>query len=363
VIAYSGENDPQKQAGDIMAEAFKNEGSELTHLIGPGMGHQYHPDVKEDLLARLDREVQAAIAAKNNPAMAPEAHLQTRTLRYASAGWLHVNGLEEHWREARLDGKQRDGKFEITTKNVTKFDIKVAGSPEKVEIFVDGQEVALNITPEGTTFFERKDGRWVEVLPPAALAPNEAPPTLKLHNRQGPIDDAFLDPFLVVTPSGKSSHPRVQQWVDFELEHFAERWQATFRGQLRTKRDVEVTKDDLAKYHLICFGDAASNKVIANALAKLPLTWSKEKISVASADYDPATHVPLMIYPNPLAPLKYIVLNSGPTFREAHDRTNSLQNPKLPDWAVIDITTHPNASAPGRVVAADFFDEQWQVKK
>ena len=71
-----------------------------------------------------------------------------------------------------------------------------------------------------------------------------------------------------------------------------------------------------------------------------------------------------VIYPNPLlqSSSKYVVLNSGLTFREGHDRTNSLQNPKLPDWAVIDITTPANHLAPGKVVAADFFDEEWKFR-
>jgi hypothetical protein len=57
-----------------------------------------------------------------------------------------------------------------------------------------------------------------------------------------------------------------------------------------------------------------------------------------------------------------VVINSGLTFREAHDRTNSLQNPKLPDWAILDITQPPNDETAGRVVEADFFDEHWKVK-
>jgi hypothetical protein len=68
-----------------------------------------------------------------------------------------------------------------------------------------------------------------------------------------------------------------------------------------------------------------------------------------------------MVYPSPWASNRYILINSGPTFREAHDRTNSLQNPKLPDWAVIDISIPPSDSAPGRIVDAGFFDESWRV--
>jgi hypothetical protein len=34
----------------------------------------------------------------------------------------------------------------------------------------------------------------------------------------------------------------------------------------------------------------------------------------------------------------------------------------LPDWAVIDLNTPPNAIWPGKVVDANFFDEQWKLK-
>lgn len=59
-----------------------------------------------------------------------------------------------------------------------------------------------------------------------------------------------------------------------------------------------------------------------------------------------------------------LILNSGLTFRESHDRTNSLQNPKLPDWALLDITAQPpNAETPGKVIAADFFGNAWEFVK
>ena len=59
---------------------------------------------------------------------------------------------------------------------------------------------------------------------------------------------------------------------------------------------------------------------------------------------------------------KYVVLNSGPTHREGHDRTNSLQNPKLPDWAIVDLRQVPDALLPGKIVATGFFDESWKLK-
>jgi hypothetical protein len=69
-----------------------------------------------------------------------------------------------------------------------------------------------------------------------------------------------------------------------------------------------------------------------------------------------------MIYPNPLNPGKYLVLNSSFTFRDYAYLNNARQVPMLPDWAVVDLTTPPDAVWPGKIVAADFFDEKWQLK-
>ena len=50
-----------------------------------------------------------------------------------------------------------------------------------------------------------------------------------------------------------------------------------------------------------------------------------------------------MIFPNPLNPRKYIVLNSGVTFREFSNSSNALQVANLPDFAVVDINIPPDA--------------------
>ncbi|OYW24726.1 MAG: hypothetical protein B7Z55_01375, partial [Planctomycetales bacterium 12-60-4] len=89
---------------------------------------------------------------------------------------------------------------------------------------------------------------------------------------------------------------------------------------------------------------------------------SDNKLTVGEATFDAATHVPLMIFPNPLAPHRYVVLNSSFTYREYDYLNNARQTPKLPDWAIVDVRTPPNSRFPGKVVAADFFDEAWKLK-
>ena len=103
--------------------------------------------------------------------------------------------------------------------------------------------------------------------------------------------------------------------------------------------------------------------LIADAfLDRAPLVAITGQVNEALIGRDGFQEVDITGITLPVTKHNYIVLNSGPTFREAHDRTNSLQNPKLPDWAIIDLSVPPDGWSPGKIVAADFFDENWKVR-
>ena len=369
VIAYSGELDKQKASADIMEEVFKSHGQKLERIIGPKVEHKYEPNALKEIHKRLHD-----IAAKGLETNPPQVTLQTKTLRYATSFWVTATGLDEHYRDARIDAKL-DGatKITLTTTNVRELKLNSPWGDKTnfkgVSISMDGQTLAANSATGATasgvplnksakqiSLQKSADGRW-------GFANDSADGLRKVPGLQGPIDDAFMERFLVVTPSGKSSHPKMQAFVEAELAHFQRRWQEMFRGQVLLKKDTDVTSDDLKNCNLIVWGDPESNQFLAKVIKQLPLTWDDKNVTMAGKSYAAETHVPAMIYPNPLSPTKYIVVNSGITFREGHDKTNSLQTPKLPDWAVIDVTQPPDDKTPGKIVAADFFDEQWQVKK
>lgn len=362
VIAYSGELDRQIQAARVMEEAYQAEGKTLTHLIGPKTEHKYEPATKAELLKRID-------AALQGPSPTGDKFTwQSRTLRYTPNRWIQLFQLEEHWQDSRVDFSFSDGAVQIKTKNIAELSIsapdrKFAGLKE-VKLTIDGQNLTFSPALDnrgnvlGYTLAKNK-GEWRQIAP-LQTALNKKTPGV-----QGPIDDAFCSRFLVVTPTGRSQNPKFQAWQEAELAHFRNRWLALMRGDLLVKKDTEVTADDIEKSNLILWGDENSNSIIKKVADKLPIKRSGSQWTAGGAKYDSSTHVPVMIYPNPLDsgfPKKYIVLNSGLTFREAHDRTNSLQNPKLPDWAIIDITQPPDGSTPGKVVNAGFFDEEWNLQ-
>ena len=98
----------------------------------------------------------------------------------------------------------------------------------------------------------------------------------KRHNLQGPIDDAFAGPFLCVVGTGKPwnrAGPGVGRTP--RSRRFADDWRHYLRGEVRIKKDTEVTADDIEGHHLILFGDPGSNRLLARLLKDLPLRWTR----------------------------------------------------------------------------------------
>jgi dienelactone hydrolase len=360
-VAYSGEMDKQKQAADMMAAALKEEGIELTHIIGPGAGHSYltkQHDSRPEINERID-----ALAARGRDPLPRSVKFTTWTLRYNKSHWVTLKGLEEHWERARIDAELSGSGIVATTKNISAlcFELKPGQAPftQRPEIVLDGQKLAgaaLKSDRSWVAEFRKESGKWgasagnTEVL--------EKKPGL-----QGPIDDAFMDSFLIVLPTVVGLNSRVDQWVAAEAGRAIEHWQKQFRGEPRVKRDVEVTTNDIASANLILFGDRSSNRLLGRIADQLPIKWSEKDVMLGDQSFGVANHVPAFIYPNPLNPTRYVVVNSGFTFREYDYLNNARQVAKLPDYAIFNIQTPRNSRYAGQVVTAGFFDERWALPK
>ena len=228
-------------------------------------------------------------------------------------------------------------------------------------ILIDGQKVEGTLVSRYHSYHAplvKDAGKWrLRSLP----EPTDAG-LHKRHGLQGPIDDALMEPFLIVKPTGKPLNEKVGAWASSECEHAITEWRRQFRGEARVKNDADVTDDDVKNFNLVCFGDPSSNKVLARLAGKLPAKWSADSVGVGDKAFPADHHALVLCYPNPLNPERYVVLNSGVTYREFDYTNNARQTPKLPDWAVIDTSTPATPRAPGGVPAAGFFDEHWQPK-
>lgn len=355
-VAYSGELDPQKQAADVMEKAMAAEGLKLDHLIGPQTAHKYHPETKAVLAAKLD-----AIAAQGRAKWPDEDHFTTYTLRYSSSGRIKIMEQEQPWERSDVHYRfVTPTQLEITTRNVAVMSLMLE-TADGLKTTVDGQPVTISkIDPY--YWLVKEDGRWT-FKDNTYTDARWRKQIRKMPGMSGPIDDAFMEPFVFVRPTGTPLNETLSAWTRAELARAIKLWRDLFRGDVIVKDDTEVTDDDIANKHLVLWGDAASNRLLARALAtgKLPLGWDARGLAFRGKTYDAAHHAPILVFPNPLSTQqRYIVLNSGIDFRDEAYGTNALQTPKLPDYAIIDLREPPGPRWPGKIVDAGFFDAAWK---
>jgi hypothetical protein len=276
-------------------------------------------------------------------------------------------GLNQHYTRAELQARiDPDGAIRVEEPvNVTRFAVHPPALSPRGRLFVGDHEVRLPRRAEDAAdaalVVGRHGGRWVYLGErDTTRLPGKRP------GLQGPIDDAFAGPFLCVRGTGEAWNPAVGAWADASLKRFATEWSRYFRGDLPVKNDTDVTEADLKQRHLLLFGDPGSNRWIRKALSGLPLRWTRAELRMNGARYPASSHAPVLIHPNPLpgAEGRYLVLNSGHTFREKElALLNYLLFPRLGDWAVMKVsapTPSPTAEVPPEEpVQAGFFDERW----
>jgi hypothetical protein len=157
------------------------------------------------------------------------------------------------------------------------------------------------------------------------------------------------------TPWNKEAHEQALR-ILARFDRVYARW---YRAHPRMKDDKDVTPADFEKYNVALFGDPGSNRWIARVQSKLPIRWSKESLMLGGESYASSAHIPALIYPNPIAPRKYVVINSGLTIDEREYQAD-YSMPRLGDFAILKVQ---NGVDVPEVAKAGLFDEFWRLPK
>jgi pimeloyl-ACP methyl ester carboxylesterase len=306
-VGYGGEIDPQLASSRLIQKNLlaKFPDARALFLVGPKTEHKWHPDSQRESDAFLD----AAVAeGRRTP---DRIHFVTYTTRYNRCFWLTVDALERHYDRAEISGTRT----ELTTRNVAGLTLESEQTPT-----IDGQK------PGRGRSFVKQNGKW---------RTGTMNGLHKRHRLQGPIDDAFMDSFVAINAP----------------EKVKSEWAKWLRG------DFPTTTEPVKGKHLVLFGDPGSNPTIRRINDKLPIRWSGEEIVAGSKRFPAREYTLAMVYPNPLDPERYVVLNSGHTFGEKEFKgTNALLYPRLGDYAIV-------RKSDGSIALAGFFDERWRLPK
>lgn len=360
LAGHDGENDPGQLESSLRArrqlekEGFPSEGDPdyLRSKGAPGLwmvsketGHGTSPLVRQ----RLD----AFLKEWGDRGQVSPDHLRflTYTTRYNRDYWISVDGMGEQYERAEIDAQRTNDRanYDIKTKNSTR--LVLTETENAREIRIDGDTLKVKGAPEIT--IEKTGGNWKVVKNGLERGLH------KTHALQGPIDDAFLDPFLLVRPTGKPWNDEVNAQALRTMERFTRLWGRFFRGHPFVKDDKDVTADDLKKYHVVLFGDPGSNRLIAKLNGKLPVKWTKENVNLGKETYPANQNYPALVYPNPLNSEKYVVINTGLTIDD-RGYNGDYGTPMWGDYAIVKVK--PGAAIPD-LVTAGLFDEKWQLNR
>ncbi len=335
---YQSEGDPNSLAAKGTPDIF---------LISAGTGHGVSEAVRARLNAFLKEWTERGQVSPD------DIRFLTYTTRYNKSYWVSIEGLEKHYERAEVHARRtgRGKKYEITTKNVTR--LALGETRDARDIRIDGQH--LRVKSAGDIVLERSRAGW-RVAPSGTWAGLH-----KTHALQGPIDDAFLDPFLLVRPTGTPWNDAVHQQALKTLERFDRSYARRYLAHPRIKDDKDVTEADFARFNVVLFGDPGSNRWIArvNTTGKLPVRWTRETVGLGGRSFPAAEHMPALVYPGPLDPSHYVVLNSGLTFPDTQYNSD-YSMPMLGDFAVLRV--NQGTEAPD-IAYAGLFDESWQLPK
>lgn len=355
--AYTGEDDPQIQnlanVREELAKSdinFQRDGLNwvtkdipMIMLVGPHTGHRWEPESRK----RANEFIDAA--AKRGRIEPDHIRFVTYTTRYNRCFWVTVDGLDRHYERGEVDAS-RDrsaGTLQVKTKNVSVLTLNTSGIKK---IVIDGASFA---SAGGT--FSKRGSEWKE---------GDSATVAKRHGLQGPIDDAFLESFLCVRPTGETSNDLPGRYAQESLNNFAADFAKFFRGDIRVKDDAEVSAKDIAEHHLIVFGDPQSNQFLRRIAGQLPLRWDAQQLSFHGKMFDAANHIPVMIHPNPLNPRRYVVLNSGHSFHANEmAASNASLFPRFGDYAVLQLRQPVGTQVESEVVTAGYFDEEWKLPR
>jgi len=203
----------------------------------------------------------------------------------------------------------------------------------------------------------------------------------------GPIEAAFLTPFIVVYGTrGKSALENLI--CRREAEQFVHEWKRRYGAPCRVKPDSEVTEMEKSGYSLILYGNPSQNSVLAQLSGFLPIKFRGREIIMESQGFTSSVtcagehetapaclHGKRVLacgedagvqfcYPNPRNPARYIVVFAGVTWKGLFQingrfgnwfRWGAYDNRKWCDFAAFD----SHSIDPDGMVSFGFFDRRW----
>jgi len=253
VCTYGGELDAQLIASTTMVQEAKRLDVPIKLLVGPGVGHKFHPDSFKEFM-----QFHAEASERGRPSFPGLKHVRftTRTLKYNACDWVTIEELGIQYEPAVVDAQiDTNGDVIVKTQNVDYLQLsREAGS----YAVIDGDQLPLNGAAGGLlpgVYYQRTSRGWQVMDYEESRAFDGNPDVRKRHNLQGPIDDAFMSSFVCVRGTGTAWSQPLADWSNWSLARFEREYDKWLRAKVPVVDDKALTEADIARKNLILFGD------------------------------------------------------------------------------------------------------------
>jgi len=170
---------------------------------------------------------------------------------------------------------------------------------EPIRITIDGQDLPPVPAAEmpGVTLVRDAAGRWSR---------DAIDPTRKHHGQSGPVDDVQFERFLYVY--GTQGSGTETSSLEKAAKKLANRGLGT---EFSAKAERDVTPGEIQSSNLLLVGTPSNNSLLQKIAPSLPLTWEAGGLRLGSNIVSGEGAGACLIYPNPLASSRYVVVLTG----------------------------------------------------
>lgn len=345
---------------------FKKLGNPVKYKEVPGADHWWIVQEGEREVAPPDDPELFDFFAQHRRNPHPRQVIyKTENLRFNRAYWTRIDQLEKHGDMARIHAFiETDNRIEVEVENITGYTLHL----DQPLVDMD-KEVVINTNsrpsftgqPTAQISLAYREGAWQ----PVSESKIDSKLLRKHPDRCGPIIEAFNAPFLLVYgTSGRAedteTNQRESRWAQVW-------WQIWANGNCRIKPDREIVQEDVENYNLILYGNAASNQVIARVNQDLPIHFAGGAIVAGEERFEGDEVAVQLVYPNPLNPDRYVVINGGVTCKgtaNIHKTGLEVMDEHFPSSTTFDYAIFNDnfiGKTENRYLKSGYFDGQWQL--
>jgi hypothetical protein len=271
----------------------------------------------------------------------------TWQLKYNQSYWLSITNKvpdKKAYVKAIID--QKNKAVNITSENVWGLSLNPAGFKkfslnDIIKVNWNGKSSSYRISQQGAIKID--------------INTQHVSPLNKISETEGPVNDFFTKPFLIV--KGTKGDDKQRKKYDEAIDGFSNFWKVNFfEDTCRIKNDVDITASDITNFNLLLVGDAETNSIISRYQNYLPVKSNNDYINIGSATVRGHNLSYLMIYPNPNNTKKYILFAGSNYDGLPSDIFNNSVFNGWYDYEVL--STEDNVEY--NTISSGYFDKTWK---